>query len=168
MLFAVPLSGLCSMPGAQGAGACVLRPVPVAARPAAGPGSGTANRGAIRRRKNKSMPSPGGQVSGMPGKAGARTWVGGPGRCGIPSTSTRAITPRPEGKLRIVAGGRAGYAGHLNVVDLRGMLPSVRGVIGLRQVDGMPHQGPLVSDEAERGRAAPGRRGLSVGRRISA
>jgi len=33
------------------------------------------------------------------------------------------------------------------------MLPSVRGVIGLRQVDGMPHQGPLVSDEAERGRA---------------
>ncbi len=107
-------------------------------------------------------------VSGMPGKAGARTWVGGPGRCGIPSTSTRAITPRPEGKLRIVAGGRAGYAGHLNVVDLRGMLPSVRGVIGLRQVDGMPHQCPLVSDEAERGRAAPGRRGLSVGRRVSA
>ena len=42
MLFAVPLSGLCSMPGAQGAGACVLRPVPVAARPAAGPDSGTA------------------------------------------------------------------------------------------------------------------------------
>ncbi len=64
--------------------------------------------------------------------------------------------------------GRAGYAGHLNVVDLRGMLPSVRSVIGLRQVDGMPHQSPLVSDEAERGRAAPGRRGLSVGRRVSA
>jgi len=39
--------------------------------------------------------------------------------CGIPSTSTRAITLRAEGKAGIVAGGRAGYAGHLSVADLR-------------------------------------------------
>ena len=65
---AAPLPGLCPMPGACGAGACGLRPVPVAARPAAGPGSGTANRDATHRRKSKSVPSPGKQVSGMPGE----------------------------------------------------------------------------------------------------
>ncbi len=85
------------------------------------------------------MSSPDGQVSGMP-TTSTRRGAGLVARWGIPSTSTRAITPRTEGKPGIVVGGRAGYAGHLYVVDLRGMLPSVRGVIGLRQVDGMPHQ----------------------------
>ena len=34
------------------------------------------------------------------------------------------------------------------MADLRWMLPSVHGVIGLRQVDGMPHQAPSLRDAA--------------------
>ena len=51
-------------------------------------------------------------------------------RCGIPTTSRRATTRRP--------GGRAWQAGRRS---RRGLPPSRR-VVGLRQVDGMPHQAP--------------------------
>jgi len=72
------------------------------------------------------MPSPGGQVSGMAGQ-GAVSPAGSAVVCGIPSTSQRATTRRP--------GGRAGRG---MVECCRGLPPSRR-VVGLRQVDGMPH-----------------------------
>jgi hypothetical protein len=53
--------------------------------------------------KDKSMSSPDGQASGMPGEVQARGSGEVVARCGIPSTSTRAITPSPCGTR---AGGR--------------------------------------------------------------
>jgi hypothetical protein len=74
------------------------------------------------------MPSPGGQVSGM---ASHENCYGGAG-WGIPSTSRRA-TPRQPG-------GRAGWRTHR---FRRGLPPGWR-VVGLRQVDGMPHSSPCA------------------------
>jgi len=80
----------------------------------------------------------------MPGTGRRADLGGGPGEVWHPiDLQEGAITPRPEGKPGMVAGSRAGYAGHLNVVDLRGHVAlRPRGVIGLRQVDGMPHRAP--------------------------
>ena len=71
----------------------------------------------------------------------------GRGRCGIPSTSTRAITPRTEGKPGIVAGGQGRLCRRLYGASFAAVLPSVRGVIGLRQVDGMPHRARSLRDD---------------------
>src|SRR3712207_5913023 len=67
--------------------------------------------------------------------------------------SDPAVKASAEQRAGMVAGGRPGYAGRLYVADLRGWLPSVRGVVGLRQVDGMPHQAPSLR-EARGGRRA--------------
>jgi hypothetical protein len=94
---------------------------------------------AIHTEKNKSSVLAGraGLRDAGDGQARGPGWVGR-GRCGIPSTSTRAITPRTEGKPGMVVGERW--------LIFPTMLPSVRGVIGLRQVDGMPHQAPSLRD----------------------
>jgi hypothetical protein len=72
------------------------------------------------------MPSSGGQVSGMAGHQRGRDWAG----CGSPSTSRRATTRRP--------GGKPGKFG----LWLGRRLPPGHRVVGLRQVDGMPHEPP--------------------------
>ena len=130
-----------------------------AGRPALSSAARTVDR--LDERANGGCPRRTGRSLGCRGRAGARTWVGGPGEVGggvaSPSTPTRAITPRPEGKPGMVAGSRAGYAGHLNVVDLRGHVAlrprRDRATPGRR--DGPP--GPLVRTDASKpgSRSAP-------------
>jgi hypothetical protein len=95
-------------------------------------------------RKCKGMSSPDGQVSGMPGRArvrGSRGWLRGVASRRPP----QGLSHRGRrASLASWSGAGPGFAGHLYVVDLAGRLPSVRGVIGLRQVDGMPHGPPLA------------------------
>jgi hypothetical protein len=53
----------------------------------------------------------------------------------------------------VVVGGRVGSAEHLFTADLRAVLPSARGVIGLRRSTGC-HTKPLVVGRARRRRAS--------------
>ncbi len=76
----------------------------------------------------RTVPSPGGQISGIASYKNCCGWTGWAG-CGIPSTSLRATTRQPEGRARSRT--RRFH---------RGLPPGCR-VVGLT-VDGMPHEAP--------------------------
>ncbi len=84
------------------------------------------------------MPSPGRQVSGMV-LEGRPVLIGVAG-CGIPPTSRRATTRRP--------GGRAARGTSRRVEGC----PRAARVVGLREVDGMPHE-PRRGQQADRRQA---------------
>jgi hypothetical protein len=147
---AAPRPGLCSMPGASGAGACGLRPVPVAARPAGG-------RTRPRHREQQcAARNEQEQVHVLAGRAGLRDaedgqergpgWVGRGGVAshrppqGLSRRGRRASLARWSG-----GGNRLRRTPSMWSI-CAGMLPSGRGVIGLRQVDGMPHRAPSLRD----------------------